>query len=150
AGTVREKGTGKPLAGIKVWCGRCSATTDAEGRYRIDGPSKRKEYSVTAYAVPYLDVTKSNVADTLGFHPVKVDFELERGLEFRGHVLDKVTGKPVRASLTYMAFADNPHLKRFSGFGPGGTVREDGSFTFTGLPGPGVLAVTADEDNYVK
>jgi RNA polymerase sigma factor (sigma-70 family) len=149
-GTVREKGTGKPLAGITVSCGRCAARTDAEGRYRIDGPRKRNEYSVTAYAVPYFDVTKSNVADTPGFEPVKVDFELERGLAIRGHVLDKATGKPVAATITYLAFADNPHLKTVSGLGPGGSVRDDGSFAFTGLPGPGVLAVLADEDDYVK
>jgi RNA polymerase sigma factor (sigma-70 family) len=149
-GSVREKGTGKPLAGITVSCGRCATRTDAEGRYRIDGPRKRNEYSVTAYAVPYFDVTKSNVADTPGFEPVKVDFELERGLAIRGHVLDKATGKPVAATITYLAFADNPHLKTVSGLGPGGSVRDDGSFAFTGLPGPGVLAVIADEDDYVK
>jgi RNA polymerase sigma factor (sigma-70 family) len=149
-GTVREKGTGKPLAGITVSCGRCAAKTDAEGHYRIDGPRKRNEYSVTAYAVPYLDVTKSNIADTPGFEPVKVDFELERGLALRGRVLDKATGKPVAATLTYLAFADNPHLKTVSGLGPGGQTRDDGSFAFTALSGPGVLAVLADEDDYLK
>jgi RNA polymerase sigma factor (sigma-70 family) len=149
-GTVREKRTGKPLAGIRVTCGRCSARTDADGRYRIDGPRKQSAYTVTAYAVPYFDVTKSNVADTPGFEPVVLDFELERGIEIRGAVLDKVTGKPVAGTVTYLAFADNPNLKRFSGLGPGGNVREDGSFSFTAIPGPGVLAVLADEDNYVK
>jgi RNA polymerase sigma factor (sigma-70 family) len=149
-GTVREKGTGKPLAGVTVSCGRCAARTDAEGRYRIDGPRKRNEYSVSASGVPYFGVTKSNVADTPGFEPVKVDFELERGLAIRGHVLDKATEKSVAATITYLAFADNPHLKTVSDLGPGGSVRDDGSFAFTGLPGPGVLAVLANEDDYVK
>src|SRR5262245_4696083 len=149
-GTVREKGTGHPLAGIRVTCGRCAARTDAEGRYRIDGPRKQATYTVTAYSVPYFDVTKSSVADTAGFEPVTVDFELERGLEIRGRVLDQVTGKPVAGTVTYLAFADNPHLKRYSALGPGGTVRADGTFSFTALPGPGVLAVIADEDDYVK
>jgi RNA polymerase sigma factor (sigma-70 family) len=149
-GTVREKRTGKPLTGIAVSCGRCAATTDAEGRYRIEGPRKKDAYTVTAYAVPYFDVTKSNVADTPGFEPVTVDFELERGLAIRGRVLDKVTGKPVKGTITYLSFADNPHLKTVSGLGPGGSAGDDGSFAFTGLPGPGILAVIADEDNYVK
>jgi RNA polymerase sigma factor (sigma-70 family) len=149
AGTVREKGTGKPLAGIRVSCGRCAATTDAEGRYRIDGPRKKPEYGVSAFGVPYFDATK-NVADTPGFELVKADFELERGLALRGHVFDKVTGKPVEATITYLAFADNPYLKTVSGVGPGGYVRDDGSFAFTGLPGPGVLAVIADGDDYLK
>jgi RNA polymerase sigma factor (sigma-70 family) len=149
-GTVREKGTGKPLAGIRVSCGRCAAQTDADGRYRIDGPRKRDQYSVTAYGVPYFDVTKSNVPDTPGFEAVTVDFELERGVEIRGRVLDQVSGKPVGGTITYLAFADNPHLKRFAGVGPDGTVREDGSFSFTAPPGLGVLAVIAAEDNYRK
>ncbi|HJZ89781.1 MAG TPA: sigma-70 family RNA polymerase sigma factor [Gemmataceae bacterium] len=149
-GTVREKGTGKPLAGIKVSCGRCAATTDAEGRYRIEGPRKKDAYTVTAYAVPYFDVTKSDAADTPGFEPVRVDFELERGLAIRGRVLDKVTGKSVQATITYLSFGDNPHLKTVSGLGPGGATGDDGSFAFTALPGPGILAVIADEDDYVK
>jgi RNA polymerase sigma factor (sigma-70 family) len=148
-GTVREKGTGKPLAGIRISCGRSAATTDAEGHYRIDGPRKRSEYSVTASAVPYFEATK-NAADTPAFEPVRVNFELERGLGIRGRVLDKVTGKPVPATITYLAFADNPHLKTASGVGRGGYVHDDGSFAFTGLPGPGVLAVLADEDDYLK
>jgi RNA polymerase sigma factor (sigma-70 family) len=150
AGTVREKRTGKPLAGVTVSCGRCAATTGAGGRYRIDGPRKRSEYSVTASGVlPYFDATRSNVPDTPGFEPVSVDFELERGLAIRGRVLDKATGKPVQASIDYHAFADNPYLKTVSGVGPGVYVR-DGSFALTGLPGPGVLAVMADEDDYLK
>jgi hypothetical protein len=81
---------------------------------------------------------------------VSVDFELEHGLALRGYVLDAVTGKPVKGTITYLAFADNPHLQKASGPGPGGYIRSDGSFAFTALPGPGVLAVLADEDNYVK
>jgi RNA polymerase sigma factor (sigma-70 family) len=149
-GTVREKGTGKPLAGIRVSCGRCSAQTDADGRYRIDGPRKRDQYSVTAHGVPYFDVTKSNVPDTPGFDAVTVDFELQRGIEVRGRVLDKVTGKPVRGTVTYMTFADNPHLKRLAVPRTDATIQEDGSFSFAAPPGPGVLAVIADEDNYRK
>jgi hypothetical protein len=147
---VREKGTGKPLAGINVSCGRSWAKSDAEGHYQIDGPRKRNEYTVTAYGVPYFDVTKSNVADRPGFEPVKVDFELERGLAISGHVLDKLTGKPVRATITYLSFSDNPHLKQVSGLDAGGSTKEDGSFSFTALPGPGVLAVIANQDDYVK
>jgi RNA polymerase sigma factor (sigma-70 family) len=152
AGTVHDKRTGKPLAGVRVSCGRCEATSDTDGRYRIDGPRKRSQYNVTASAVvPYFSATRSNVADTPGFEPVSVDFELERGLTIRGHVLDKATGKPVGVSITYHAFADNPHLKTVSGVGPSGrNDRDDGSFALTGLPGPGVLAVMADPDDYLK
>src|SRR5262249_3066074 len=64
AGAVREKGTGKPLAGITVSCGRGSARTDAEGRYQIDGIRKQGEYAVTAIGPPYFTATKAQVPDT--------------------------------------------------------------------------------------
>jgi hypothetical protein len=91
------------------------------------------------------------VADTPGFEPVGVDFDLERGLAIRGRVFDKKTGKPVTANVTYHAFADNPSLKKVSGLVDTGVGSgADGSFAVTGLPGPGVLAVLAEEDDYVK
>jgi RNA polymerase sigma factor (sigma-70 family) len=151
-GTVREKGSGKPAAGIRVACGRGAATTDAAGRYRIEGVPKTKEYTVTAQGVPYFEATKPSVADAPGFEPVVADFELERGLAIRGRVFDKKTGKPVRGTVTYHAFADNPSLKNVSALDwpRGRFTNEDGSFAVTGLPGPGVLAVLADEDDYLK
>jgi RNA polymerase sigma factor (sigma-70 family) len=149
-GTVREKASGKPVAGVTVFCGRGEARTDDRGRYRIDGVPKKNEYSVTARRVPYFAATKSSVADTPGFEPVVADFDLERGLAIRGRVFDKKTGKPVRAGIDYHAFADNPSLKNASGRDSGGRSGADGSFAVTGLPGPGVLAVLADEDDYVK
>jgi RNA polymerase sigma factor (sigma-70 family) len=149
-GTVREKGSGKPLAGISIYCGRCSATTDATGQYRIDGLLKKAAYTVSAHGIPYFSATRSGVADTLGFEPIAVDFELERGLAISGRVFDKATGKPVVAGVMYHAFADNPHLKRVSGLNQGGGSGDDGSFNITGLPGPGILWVLAHEDDFVK
>jgi RNA polymerase sigma factor (sigma-70 family) len=150
-GTAREKAGGKPAAGVTVYCGRGAARTDARGRYRIDGVPKKSEYTVTARGVPYFVATKSRVADTPGFEPVGVDFDLERGLAIRGRVFDKKTGKPVMASVTYHAFADNPSLKKVTGgVYTGGGSGADGSFAVTGLPGPGVLAVLAEEDDYLK
>ncbi|HZY89417.1 MAG TPA: sigma-70 family RNA polymerase sigma factor, partial [Gemmataceae bacterium] len=72
-GTVREKGSGKPAAGVTVVCGRGVALTDARGHYRIDGVLKKSEYTVTARGTHYFRATKSRVADTPGFEPVGVD-----------------------------------------------------------------------------
>ncbi len=149
-GTVREKGTSKPVAGVRVSSGWGAARTDARGQYRIDGTRKQSAYALTAGSPPYFSATKSNVADTPGFEPVTVDFDLERGLAIRGRVLDKKTGKPVPGTVQYHAFADNPHLKRVSDLSKGGYVAADGSFSIAGLPGPGVLSVLADEDDYMK
>jgi protocatechuate 3,4-dioxygenase beta subunit len=150
-GAVREKGTSKPLAGITVFCGRWSVQTDAQGRYRINGIRKQRAYTVTAQGPPYFAATRSQVADTPEFEPLSVDFDLERGLAIRGRLLDKATGKPVLGTITYHAFADNPHLKDVSGLDqPGYFADAGGSFAVTGLPGPGILEVLADEDDYLK
>jgi RNA polymerase sigma factor (sigma-70 family) len=149
-GCVREKGSGKPLGGISVRCGRRAVTTDAQGQYRISGIRKEARYTITAQGVPYFAVTKSQVADTAGFEPVRVDFDLERGLAIRGRVIDKASKKPIRAGVQYHAFSDNPHLKSASGLGQGGGSGDDGSFAITGLAGPGLLCVLAEEDDYLK
>jgi RNA polymerase sigma factor (sigma-70 family) len=160
-GTVREKGTGKPVAGVKVQMGPGllwinNATTDERGKYRIVGAPKQDHYSVQAAGAPYFVVTKQNIVDTPGFDPLTVDFELERGVEIRGRLLNKATGEPVRGSITYRTLADNPHLRNASDLDQGyaadrrNHVESDGSFFVVGLPGQGVLTVLADEDDYLK
>jgi RNA polymerase sigma factor (sigma-70 family) len=157
-GTVREKGTGKLLPGISVmtdhWIN--NAKTDEHGRYRIVGQSKQSEYTLAAAGVPYFARTKQHIADTPGFEPLVVDFELERGIAFRGRVVNKVTGEPIQAHVTYHSLSGNPNLQSVSGLDDGiiaddrNNTKADGSFFVVGLPGPGLLTVLADEDDYLK
>jgi RNA polymerase sigma factor (sigma-70 family) len=160
-GTVRDRRTGKPLAGIRVSCmlgGNSQATTDAEGRYRLDGVGKREQYAVSAASPagkPYFYFSKWNIGDTPGFEPITVDFELQPGILIKGRLTDKATGKPVQGMVSYFATADNPHVKDFTTANqpvlstPLGRTAPDGSFTTLGIPGSGVLCVRADEaDRY--
>jgi len=150
-GTVREKGNSNPLAGVTVFCGRFSGLTDGQGRYRINGIRKQRDYTVTAQGPPYFAATKSQVVDTPEFEPLRVDFDLERGIAIRGRLFDKATGKPVLGIVTYHAFADNPHLKDVSRLDQNGYDHSAGGFfAVTGVPGPGILEVHADEDDYLK
>lgn len=166
-GTVREKGTGKPLAGIRLALSgvpagiiyrEFDATTDERGQYRIDGGAKHPLYTITAGGKPYFIATKSDIADTPGREPLVVDFELERGIEITGRVFDKATGKPLRALISYHARADNPYAKNASALNRKGPALEDirmatygdDPFTLIGLPGPGYLFVVAFEDDYRK
>jgi 5-hydroxyisourate hydrolase-like protein (transthyretin family) len=155
-GTVRDKKTGKPIAGIEVvhpnntwtWA---RATTDEKGRYRIEGIGKRKEYTVIAGGLPYFKATRFNVPDTPGLDPLVIDFELTRGVVVRGRLTDKATGKPVRGHVLYGPLADNPNGKDFevAGNTDSGETDGDGRFTALAVPGPGLLAVRADEaDHY--
>jgi RNA polymerase sigma factor (sigma-70 family) len=166
-GTVHDKRTGKPLAGIRVQ-GAASpggnigateearATTDGQGRYRLTGVGKCEMYWVSAEGVPYFNTTKLEIKDTGGVEPLVVDFDLERGIAVKGRLTDRATGQPVRGQVQYQAMADNPNVKdlteltRLHVLGQAlGDAGPDGSFTVLAIPGPGVLCVRAeDADHY--
>jgi RNA polymerase sigma factor (sigma-70 family) len=168
-GTVREKGSGKPLAGVTVGTGPgfgdgdgrngdVRATTDAQGRYRLEGVGKAEfsRHYVVAGGLPYFSSFKI-AEETAGLEPLTVDFELERGLTVRGRLTDKATGKPVRGLVGYYALSDNPHVRDFKDVGlptfivdGRGEVGPDGSFTLVALPGPGLLCAWADDDRYPR
>jgi RNA polymerase sigma factor (sigma-70 family) len=153
-GVVRDKATGKPLAGIRVSSplGQAKTLTDAKGHYRLDGIGKQKQYVVSARGSAYFAAIKAEIADTPDLDPIPVDFDLERGLLVRGKLTDRATGRPVRGQVTYVARADNPRLKDLPGFErqlPGAAdTAADGSFEVLALPGPGFLCVAAP-GNYV-
>src|SRR5262249_44616444 len=153
-GVVRDRDTGKPLAGVTVRSAIASAwsssgrrdlraTTDREGRYRLAGLPRgggQRLLLEPPAGLPYPAATGGPPAGT-GLAPVQVDFALKRGVVIRGRVTDGVTGKPVRATVEYYAFADNPHLREAPDFRASGRVSAatgpDGSFALVGLPGRG-------------
>jgi RNA polymerase sigma factor (sigma-70 family) len=156
-GTVRDKKTGKPLAGIRIVCPSRTwnwpgATTDKKGQYRVEGLGKRKEYMVAAGGLTYFNSTQMQVPDTEGLEPLTVDFDLEQGILFKGRLTDRVTGKPIRARVGYIPASDNPNLKEFTDLGKPqalatdrGRTNADGAFTVLCIPGPGLLAIRADD-----
>src|SRR5262249_24301088 len=112
-GVVRDKETGKPMAGVWVWAeislGRgvaptpgtklalSSALTDREGRYELQGVRKA-DYTVHARP-PETErhfVVGVPLTDTPGFGPLVADIKVPRAVVLlRGTVTDKRTGKPV-------------------------------------------------------
>jgi RNA polymerase sigma factor (sigma-70 family) len=158
-GTVRDRKTGKPIAGITVSDETflVQTTTDANGRYRMFGCPKRERYTFATggnKGVPYLDFTKQEVADSPGLDPLTVDFDLERGVEITGKVTDSSNGKPVRGSVSWSVTRGNPNRKDFLSLEGGrmivsdwGKIAPDGSFTVLAIPGPGVLWVQALPSN---
>ena len=148
--------------------------TNAEGKYSLVGlPRGRDEYIV---AVPPCDFhiygsakadlkvprdeelpyrpARVPIADTRGTGAVHLDIRLKRGVWVTGRVIDKATGKPVPAQVKYFVYRDNPNLKEFPTFGSTRLgpyfVFTDGRFGLVALPGPGILAVRANEDRYVR
>ena len=130
-GTVRDKDTGKPLAGITVQTTMpfgnplrfFKTTTDARGDYRLSGlPPKdtslggQELLAVAKEGPPYVP-SLQHVADAPGSASVRKDFALSRGAWARGRVIDRSTGRPVFAELNYFILENNPHLKDYPGYG---------------------------------
>jgi RNA polymerase sigma factor (sigma-70 family) len=160
-GVVRDKETGKPLAGVTIAPNKITnswnisnhnawlihTTTDKDGRYRLVGLPKGEDNQLMATTknLPYLPVSQK-VENTPGLEPVTVDFALKRGVWVKGRVTEKTTGKPLAASVIYFCFRENPHAKEIPllfGGGLGGSTREDGSFQFVAVPNRGLIAVQA-------
>jgi RNA polymerase sigma factor (sigma-70 family) len=166
-GVLRDKDTKKPLAGVTIQSFKLAnnpihgmdivqTTTDAQGRYRLTGMPKGKDNKIRLMPrddQPYVSV-HALVPDSPGLDPVTVDFELKRGVWIEGKVTDKVTGKPLKASVEYFSMESNPNLGDYPGFS--GTFhniiagKEDGSYRVVGLPGPGLIGVYYQKDHYMR
>jgi protocatechuate 3,4-dioxygenase beta subunit len=154
-GTVRESSSGKPVPGFTLsssagYDNPISAVSDKQGRYRLIGLPKTKQYLLNAEPPPdsaWLR-TGARIADTEGLQPLKVDFTVARGVVVMGRVIDKTTGKGVRSSLHFAPLPDNKffgkpgwdsyHYERFSN-----PTDAEGRFRLRIIPGPGVLMAHA-------
>jgi RNA polymerase sigma factor (sigma-70 family) len=167
-GTLRDAKTKQPLAGIRVLAyttGRpidwgwkpVETTTDAQGRYRLDGLAKNDRQIVTfdpGAGAPHLH-RFDEVGDTEGFAPIPHDSELHRGIVVSGQVTDRSTGRPVRARIVYAPLRNNDNYTSTPGYDKPRTevtlwvesremsTGDDGSYRLTALPGPGALFVQA-------
>jgi hypothetical protein len=154
-GVVRDKKTGRPVAGVEISSGGTTDQTrsDRDGRYELHGYGKSTEgYSVIFWADNQLYFSRGvHFPDTPGLEPVLGDVELISGIVASGKVTHKVTGKPLaEVRVHYNPLYPNPFVRRF---GPNGAVmspcsftrtRPDGSFRLVVLPGPGVLGFEAN------
>jgi RNA polymerase sigma factor (sigma-70 family) len=162
-GTVRDRDTGKPLAGISIRSDRFAgsaisgrdhvrATSSADGRYRLLGMPSGGGNVLTANpgpGKPWLG-TAAEVPKGTAPQPANVDFDLKRGVAIRGKVVDKATGTPVPGIVEYFLFGDNPRRAEISQL-HGGEVATgaDGTFELIGLPGRGLVAARAAQDHYL-
>jgi RNA polymerase sigma factor (sigma-70 family) len=162
-GIVRDKDTGKPLAGVTVQSDRFAGTntngdssvrtvTDKDGRYQLVGMPKAAGNIIKAAPAPGQPYFQSvgEVADPPGLEPVTVDFALKRGVLVKGRVTDKATGRPVFANVGYVVFRDNPGPAQAPGFAidPYLQTAEDGSFQLVAFPGRGLLFARGWSDHY--
>jgi RNA polymerase sigma factor (sigma-70 family) len=160
-GTVRDRATGKPLAGVGVngsakdawWENHAYTKTDEQGRYRLIGLPKVPERRLGFHAgdnSPYLEAGYL-VKDIEGVGPITFDVGLVRGVVINGRVTERATGKPVRgAGIHYNPLAGNPSfdktpgsdIHRFASIGY--SADADGRFRLVALPGPGLISAQAE------
>jgi RNA polymerase sigma factor (sigma-70 family) len=160
-GVVREKGSGKPLAGVQVersWTRdddpRAWTTTDKEGRYKLTGlpPAIHVLKVFPAPNMPFLATEIRVQADQPGIEPVAFDIHLERQAAVTGRVIAGKTGKPVQGHVEYRPLANNPNLGSHPLLAEGRwnyrpsphSTDAQGHFLLPVLRGPGVLLVTAE------
>ncbi len=146
-GVVRDKETGKPVAGVQISSVFTThrAMTDKDGRYELLGCPKSRRYDLSATAPdgqPYF-TANSTFSDTQGLAPLDANIELVRGIPLRGRVTDKDTGKPIKgAQVEYCPLYPNPNTQHGSR-DSSAVAGPNGAFSLVVVPGPGLLAVTA-------
>jgi hypothetical protein len=153
---VRDKATGKPLAGVKMSAQQTNAITltDHDGRFEILG-CPRLEQGYLVMAQPQTSsayfAALARVPETAGLDPRTVDFDLVSGIPLSGRVTDLTTQKPPRAAVVeYFPLYPNPHSSRISnGFLAASStlIGPDGSYSLVVLPRPGVVCVAASPRN---
>jgi RNA polymerase sigma factor (sigma-70 family) len=158
-GAVRDKATGRPVAGVKISVQNATSTalTDSDGRFEILGcPKLQPVYFVMAQpetGQPYFAASAS-VPESNGPDPVTVDFDLVNGIPISGRVTDQSTHKPPKTALVeYYPLFPNPHSSKITIWcnmaASSAFIRPDGSYGLVVLPGPGVLCVAASpRDSY--
>jgi hypothetical protein len=172
AGIVRDKETGKPMAGVRISGNavggpgevrpfgdtHTEAYTDKQGRYQLRGLPKASKYHLTAWPGDFSlyipGATEVRAGE--GTATAQADFEMIRGVEISGRVTDKVTGKPVAAGVTYVPLPANRHpgaafFRLCSKNCEGPRI---GTFREMVPPGQGMLRVmvraTGDQNPYMR
>ncbi|MEM1178282.1 MAG: carboxypeptidase-like regulatory domain-containing protein [Acidobacteriota bacterium] len=154
-------GAGAPLADVEVFVFQSSrgASTDADGRYRIEGLSGLPQTLIAGLSSPYVAELYNDIPCPLlrcgraGDEIVvpvggtaAVDFSLELGGTISGVLTDAETGEPLAVQQVMIEGA-GPTNESFRAFS---TTGAQGRFTFQGLR-PGAYAVLAfGELGYVR
>ena len=142
-GVVRAPTPASPSPGAVV----NTLTTDAQGRFRFDNLAReftlRLDVDVPA-GLPYFRRRLTVESQGPGLDPVAVEIKLSRGTLIRGRLTDKASGKPIRGRVFYAPFKGNPNAPGILGYVENGGVSDEaGRFAVVGVPGRGVVIVTA-------
>ncbi len=152
---------GKPCRRRRVVAGASwpliSATTDADGRYRIAGLPRGGETQLRfgLGGNNGLLPQTSTVSTTADDSQKTVDVELKRAIVLKGRVLDRSTGKGAPHAqfqllpLTGNEFVEQPGNEGLRQMGTIGRADENANFEVVAFPGPAALVVNGPGDDLV-
>ncbi len=118
AGTVTDGVTGKPVPGCRVFTvtgyGDVVATkTDASGKYLVQGIHKNPAGYALFVEGPegsgYVQL-RPQADDNEGYSPLRLNVKMFRGSMVSGQIVDKQTGKGVRAGVRFAPLPDNKYF----------------------------------------
>jgi beta-lactamase regulating signal transducer with metallopeptidase domain len=173
-GVVSDYDTGRPVANVLVYVERLfkyedsdptqlrldtchmRAVTDEQGRFRITGMPPGKGHFVEAVppqSEPYMMMAQEVSPSLEDGDAKRIEIQVKRGIWIEGRITDKQSGKPVLASVDYMALRKNPHAVDNLGLDVVSPRQRywtdsDGRYRTLGLPGPGVLLVRSQVPGY--
>ena len=157
-GVISDKDTKAPLAGVtvavhqvygatKAHLGYLVTTTDAAGKYRIEGlpivPSDIKRVKGNLLAVrpmrmPYLTNDFVAIPATQDpRHAIEFNLDLKRAVMARGRIINKSTGEAVQGGLYYLPFNTNTHIEEYQ-------IAADRMGQFMGALGPSLYHTDAN------
>jgi RNA polymerase sigma factor (sigma-70 family) len=153
-GVVTDAETGKPMEDVIVSSGSgynsmVSARSGKDGKYRLAGLSKNREYLVhtgtrNEKTTPYL-MWSARLNDTPGLAPITHDIQMTKGIVVTGRIIDRSTGKPVTEGNVRLApLPDNKFFGTKPAYNGYSCERlshglEKGRFRVVTIPGTAVL-----------
>ncbi len=145
--------------GMGMTLGRAVATTDADGRYRLEvapGASIRVEaFPPSIEAGPYLVRGKLIVPGVMTAH--RADFALPKGVLVRGRIVEAGTEKPVAGAIVFHQaqkknnpdYVEEDAAAWFNMDKQHVFTDKDGRYAIAVMPGPGYLLANAPTGDFV-
>jgi RNA polymerase sigma factor (sigma-70 family) len=157
-GVVRDKATGRPIAGVKMnaqpipgpaVASPLTSFTDNTGSYEIFVPPEPTGWRLHAqpesgqpYFASYVEIELKPGPDAIA-----VEFNLVSGILVHGRIQDEATRNPPKAAVVeYYPLFPNPYSAKHADdhmVKSSCVAQPDGSFRLAVLPGPGVVCVAA-------
>lgn len=155
-GTVRERTTRKPIAGVAIEAMGVPGlgVTDSAGKFRLDGLSHDAPDRIVAWPakmnLPYSPI-ETTVEKPLGDEPIAVALELGKAIPLKVRVRERGSDNAPSVRVYYVPLHPNPHVRSNEKFFMLGVVYRcaAGEYSAPVWPGPGAVLVESADPRIV-